>query len=140
MDGATGLHVAFGWPKSGQSGLPLYVDETTPHHGSHIKGGPYSPQWQRKLEVPIRVLLSCINRHPDFSDQHANIVILSVMKPCERRQLQEHHIAWARLLYSTGLEGLEKGTTRVPTGLYAKNWRLKLRAICYLLQSSPYLD
>ena len=90
---------------AGQSGLPLYTDETTPHHGSHIKCSPCSPQWQRKLEAPIRVILSVINKHPDFADQNAkNIFVLwktlTVMKPCEKREFQEDHIAWARLFYS----------------------------------------
>ncbi|OLQ07056.1 hypothetical protein AK812_SmicGene9603 [Symbiodinium microadriaticum] len=90
---------------AGQSGLPLYTDETTPHHGSHIRCSPCSPQWQRKLEAPIRVILSVINKHPDFADQNAkNIFVLwktlTVMKPCEKREFQEDHIAWARLFYS----------------------------------------
>ena len=90
---------------AGQSGLPLYTDETTPHHGSHIKCSPCSPQWQRKLEAPIRVILSVINKHPEFADQNAkNIFVLwktlTVMKPCEKREFQEDHIAWARLFYS----------------------------------------
>ena len=107
---------------AGQSGLPLYTDETTPHHGSHIKCSPCSPQWQRKLEAPIRVILSVINKHPEFADQNAkNIFVLwktlTVMKPCEKREFQEDHIAWARLFYSAE-SGEFRGRLELHNDLY----------------------
>ena len=107
---------------AGQSGLPLYTDETTPHHGSHIKCSPCSPQWQRKLEAPIRVILSVINKHPEFADQNAkNIFVLwktlTVMKPCEKREFQEDHIAWARLFYSAE-SGEFRGRLELRNDLY----------------------
>ena len=49
----------------GGMGTPVYTDESTAVKGHHVKVAPCSPQWQRKLESPLRVLLSCINSHPD---------------------------------------------------------------------------
>ena len=37
---------------------PSTRTRTTPLHGKHIKVAPSSPQWQRKLEAPLRVVLS----------------------------------------------------------------------------------
>ena len=87
-----------------QTGIPLYVDEQTPQHGVHIRVSPCSPQWQRKLEAPIRVLLSCINSHPDFQTTPPSIFVLwktlALMAPTAQRGFQEDAIAWARLFYS----------------------------------------
>ena len=89
---------------AGQGGTPFYMNETTPHANVHIKASPCSPQWQRKLESPLRVVLSCINNHPDFATAPANIFVLwktlTVMQPSARREFQEDAIAWARLFYS----------------------------------------
>ena len=46
-------------------GSPVYTDKSTPVRGHHVKVAFCSPQWQRKLESPLRVLLSCVNSHPD---------------------------------------------------------------------------
>ena len=89
---------------AGQRGTPFYMNETTPHQNVHIKVSPCSPQWQGKLESPLRVVLSCINNHPDFSTAPANIFVLwktlTIMQPGARREFQEDAIAWARLFYS----------------------------------------
>ena len=89
---------------TGQGGTPFYMNETTPHQNVHIKVSPCSPQWQRKLESPLRVVLSCINNHPDFTSAPVNIFVLwktlTIMQPCARREFQEDAIAWARLFYS----------------------------------------
>ena len=69
-------HQGFMNRHAGQAGIPLYVDEQTPQHGVHIRVSPCSPQWQRKLEAPIRVLLSCINSHPDFQTTPPSIFVL----------------------------------------------------------------
>ena len=41
------------------SGTPLYTSETAPQAGRHIRVSPCAPQWQRKLEAPLRVLIAC---------------------------------------------------------------------------------
>ena len=89
---------------AGQGGTPFYMNETTPRANVHITASPCSPQWQRKLESPLRVVLSCVNNHPDFSTAPANIFVpwktLTIMQPSARREFQEDAIAWARLFYS----------------------------------------
>ena len=45
----------------GSAGVPLYTDESPPVPKSHIRTSPASPQWQRKLELPLRIVLACIN-------------------------------------------------------------------------------
>ena len=39
----------------GPTGCPIYTDERTVVKGYHVKVAPCSPQWQRKLESPLRV-------------------------------------------------------------------------------------
>ena len=41
----------------GSGGSPLYLSETQSVQGSHIRASPASPQFQRKLEIPLRVVL-----------------------------------------------------------------------------------
>ena len=85
---------------AGQGGAPFYMNETTPRANVHIKASPCSPQWQRKLESPLRVVLSCINNHPDFSAAPASVFVLwktlTIMQPSARREFQKN----ARLFYS----------------------------------------
>ena len=60
----------------GTAGTPLYSDESTPVHGKHIRVSPSSPQWQRKLELPLRIILSVINSHPDYTAGGNKMTIL----------------------------------------------------------------
>ncbi|CAE7236382.1 unnamed protein product [Symbiodinium sp. CCMP2592] len=87
----------------GSSGIPLYTDENTPVQGRHIKVAPCSPQWQRKLEAPIRVCLSAINAHPDHNARAKMVILwksLTIMAPVENgTDFQEDFTAWARLHY-----------------------------------------
>ena len=87
---------------AGGSGTPLYTDENTPQHGKHVKVSPCSPQWQRKLESPLRVVLACINAHPDYNAPTLVILwkTLTLMAPSESKEFQEDKIAWARLFYA----------------------------------------
>ena len=68
------LRSAFLEKYGGSSGTPLYSDPTTPITGKHIRVSPSSPQWQRKLEAPIRVLLQVLNKHADHTGK--SLVIL----------------------------------------------------------------
>ena len=55
------MRQAFIQKYGGGSGTPLYLSEDQPMRGHHIKVVPNSPQWQRKLESPIRVILAAMN-------------------------------------------------------------------------------
>ena len=71
----------------GQSGTPLYHTAEQPVAGRHVKVSPCAPQWQRKLEVPLRVVLSAVNAHEDWQGMTLTILwkSLTVMKPSQER-------------------------------------------------------
>ncbi|CAE7444700.1 unnamed protein product [Symbiodinium sp. KB8] len=76
----------------GQSGTPLYVDATTLRAGKHIRVSPCAPQWQRKLEAPLRVVIAVISPHEDFRGQRLIILWKSP-------DFNPDHTAFARLFY-----------------------------------------
>ena len=61
------LRSAFMERYGGSAGVPLYTDESTSVPKSHIRTTPASPQWQRKLELPLRIILACINASTDHT-------------------------------------------------------------------------
>ena len=83
--------------------MPLYTDENSPQPGHHIRVSPSSPQWQRKLEAPLRVIISAINEHPEHQDSSLVILwkTLTLMAPMSKaeRQFKPDATAWARLYY-----------------------------------------
>ena len=87
----------------GSDGTPLYTSETTPQPGHHIRVSPSSPQWQRKLESPLRVIIAAINDHPEHQD--ASLIILwktlTLMAPVNKadRKFKPDAAASARLYY-----------------------------------------
>ncbi|CAE7830803.1 rnhA [Symbiodinium sp. CCMP2592] len=91
----------------GATGTPLWRDSHTPVRGRHIRATPCSPQFQRKLETPIRVLLALINESEVL--EHSQVVVLwktlTIMSPQATRQFDEQATAVARLFYAE-----EKGT------------------------------
>ena len=86
----------------GTSGCPLYSDETTPVPNKHIRATPASPQWQRKLELPLRIILACINKHPDHTATSRMTILwktMTVMAPSANDDWNPDVVAWARLFY-----------------------------------------
>ena len=86
----------------GGAGSPLYRDDNTPVHGHHIKVAPCSPQWQRKLESPLRVILNCINSSPDHNSSSKLTILwksLTLLAPKQGDDFQEDITAWARIFY-----------------------------------------
>ena len=96
------LRSAFLEKYGGSSGTPLYSDPTTPITGKHIRVSPSSPQWQRKLEAPIRVLLQVLNKHADHTGKSLVILwkTLTLMEPSTSRDFNGDVVAWARLFYA----------------------------------------
>ena len=86
----------------GQGGTPVYSNPTTPIQGRHVRVSPCSPQWQRKLESPLRVLISVLNQHPDYTGQTLVILwkTLTLMQPSTDRGFNGDVQAWGRLFYS----------------------------------------
>ena len=86
----------------GSTGCPVFTDERTQVKGHHIKIAPCSPQWQRKLESPLRVILACINSSPDHNSTMRIIVLwktLTLLQPIEGQDFKDDIVAWARLFY-----------------------------------------
>ena len=107
---------AFGGP----SGTPLWRDSHTHVKGRHIRVTPSTPQSQRKLEVPIRVLLSLINES-ELLDGNQVVVLwktLTIMKPQQAREFDEQAEAVARMHYYSS-EGILKGRLEVTPALAA---------------------
>ena len=98
----------------GQSGTPLYHTAEQPVAGRHVKVSPCAPQWQRKLEAPLRVVLSAVNAHEDWQGMTLTILwkSLTVMKPSQERDFIPDHTAWARLFYEEK-EGVFRGRLEV---------------------------
>ena len=98
----------------GQSGTPLYHTAEQPVAGRHVKVSPCAPQWQRKLEAPLRVVLSAVNAHEDWQGMTLTILwkSLTVMKPSQERDFLPDHTAWARLFYEEK-EGVFRGGLEV---------------------------
>ena len=89
------LRKAFLAEYGGTSGTPLWRDSR------HVRASPASPQYQRKLELPIRVLLEVIN-HADNLPSHQVVILwrtLTVMSPQTERTFDEAATACARLHY-----------------------------------------
>ncbi|CAE7213981.1 unnamed protein product [Symbiodinium sp. KB8] len=96
------LRSAFLEKYRGSSGTPLYSDSTTPITGKHIRVSPSSPQWQRKLEAPISVLLQVLNKHADHTGKSLVILwkTLTLMEPSTSRDFNGDAVAWARLFFA----------------------------------------
>ena len=92
------FHVKYG----GTTGTPVFTHERTQVKGHHVKVAPCSSQWQRKLESPLRVLLGCVNSHPDHNSI-SNIIVLwktlTLMAPTPGDDFKKDITAWARLFY-----------------------------------------
>ena len=85
----------------GQGGTPIYSGPTTPLPGKHVRVSPCSPQWQRKLESPLRVLINLLNNDEEHSGMSLVLLwkTLTLMAPTKDRDFKPDHTAWARLFY-----------------------------------------
>ena len=88
----------------GSNGTPLYRDESTPVRNHHTCATPASPQFQRKLELPIRALLATHNMAAEAkSTPPGQLTILwrtlTLMAPSESRDHDPQAKAWARMHY-----------------------------------------
>ena len=95
------IRAAFLKKYGGQGGTPIYSNRTTPISGRHVRISPFTPQWQRKLEAPIRILLAALAAHPDTTGKPVMILwkTLTIMEPQEDRDFRPDRRAWARLFY-----------------------------------------
>ena len=108
------LRSAFLEKYGGAGGTPVYTDESTPITGKHIRVSPSSPQWQCKLEAPIRVLLQVLNKHQDHTGKSLTILwkTLTLMEPSSDRGFNGDAVAWARLFYAE-VEGTFRGCLEI---------------------------
>ena len=102
----------------GTGGTPLYISPTQAVKGAHIRTSPASPQFQRKLEIPLRVVLHALNQLDTKKNQ---VVILwkslTIMSPQEVHAFDEQQTACARLFYHTD-QGHLQGYMELDTWLY----------------------
>ena len=92
---------------------PLWwQDQAVP--GKHIKVSPSVPAFQRKLEAPLRVLLTVLNSCDQFRNNAITTLwpSLTVMTPQAAKEYDESHTAIARLVI-TESEGRCKATLYV---------------------------
>ena len=94
--------------------MPLYTSESTPLPNRHIRTAPCTPQWQRKLKSPLRVLIAALNAHPDTHGKKIVILwkSLTIMKPMDEREFVPDHTAYARLFYEE-VDGTFQGCLEV---------------------------
>ncbi|OLQ01223.1 Ribonuclease H [Symbiodinium microadriaticum] len=88
----------------GSGGTPLWKDSHTAAKGYHIRATPASPQFQRKLELPIRVLLRILNAWAlTQANPPTQMTILwrtlTIMEPSETKDWNEQIKAAARMIY-----------------------------------------
>ena len=104
----------------GATGTPLWRDNQSQVKGRHIRVTPCSPQFQRKLEVPIRVLLSLINESDQLESNQVVVLwkTLTIMQPQTTREFDPQARAFARMYYYTE-EGVLKGRLEVTPQLQA---------------------
>ena len=97
------LRKAFMAVHGGGSGVPLWKDGA-PVKGYHIRATPSSPQFQRKLELPVRVLLRMYNIACELQAKPPGQLTilwrtLTIMSPSETRDFDPQATAWARMTY-----------------------------------------
>ena len=85
----------------GSGGSPYWKDSSTHLRGHHIRATPSSPQFQRKLEAPLRVVLSVINKSNPRGPPQMTILwkTLTIMSPQEQRAFDPQATACCRLHY-----------------------------------------
>ena len=97
----------------GSAGVPYWKDAWTSVRNTHIRATPASPQFQRKLEIPLRVILKAINTVE--ADKNQVVILwktLTIMQPQTTREFDEQIEAIARLHYTTE-NGALAGTLEV---------------------------
>ena len=85
----------------GPTGTPLWKDNQTSLKGKCIRATPCSPMFQRKMEVPIRVLLALINESEHLENKQVTILwkTLTIMQPQANRDFDPQAQAFARMHY-----------------------------------------
>ena len=85
----------------GPTGTPLWKDNQTSLKGKYIRATPCSPMFQRKMEVPIRVLLALINESEHLENKQVTILwkTLTIMQPQANRDFDPQAQAFARVHY-----------------------------------------
>ena len=85
----------------GPTGTPLWKDSQTSLAGKYIRATPCSPMFQRKMEVPIRVLLALINESELLENKQVKILwkTLTIMQPQANRDFDPQAQAFARMHY-----------------------------------------
>ncbi|CAE7328939.1 unnamed protein product, partial [Symbiodinium sp. CCMP2456] len=84
-------------------GTPLWRDGAAVK-GYHVRCAPSSPQFQRKLELPLRVILNLYSTYKELQGTTPGQLTilwrtLTMMAPSDTRAFNSQATAWARLIY-----------------------------------------
>ena len=108
----------------GTTGTPLWRDNQTSIKGKYIRATPCAPQFQRKMEVPIRVLLSIIDESEALESKQVVVLwkTLTIMEPQAAREFDPQAKACARTHYyeeSGELKGYLEITPQISKAILA---------------------
>ncbi len=87
----------------GPQGISLYVTEDQATPNTHIKISSATPQFQRKLEAPLRAALLVINEADGPGDDRACTILwksLTIMQPQAEKAFDHTALPCFRLNYS----------------------------------------
>ena len=92
----------------------LFTVITTPIPNHHVRVVPATPQFQRKLELPLRVLLHVINNSEVLEGKQVVILwrTLTIMSPQKVRAFDEQATACARI-HSFEDDGIFQGALEI---------------------------
>ena len=104
----------------GSKGTPLWQGDA-PVKGFHIKCTPSSPQFQRKLELPLRVILYMLNKYAELQGKTPEPLLilwrtLTIMAPTSVTDFDAQAKAMARMMYYEE-QGMFKGRLEVTNAL-----------------------
>ena len=134
------LRSAFLEKFGGGAGCPVFTDERAQVKGYHVKVAPCSPQWQRKLESPLGVLLSCVNAHADHNSGSRLTILwktLTLLEPTQDDSFKEDIVAY--LNWSTlTIRSDSLWSINVITGKWkARRHKILVNYVKALIKASP---
>ena len=82
--------------------------------GKRIRVTAATPQFQRKLEAPLRVLIQVCNAHQDTSEKRLTILwkSLTLMAPSSSPDFDHDAKAWARPFFMKSMREVLKADLR----------------------------
>ena len=106
----------------GGEGIPYYSDSNEAHPGVHIKLNAATPQFQRKLEAPLRAFLRVVNECEGLADGERACTILwqslTVMQPQTHKEFDHTALPMFRMEFHHKETGEVSCTIRLTKEAY----------------------